>query len=81
MLDGKKLIAARKKIGLSKIGLARRMGVSPSTVTKAEKDEYPGMSLEMYENFAKEVRVPLCALAKDTPTEEGHSPACRSTAQ
>ncbi|MBK7083310.1 MAG: helix-turn-helix transcriptional regulator [Flavobacteriales bacterium] len=67
MLDGKKLIAAREARGVSKIALARRMGVSPSTVTKAEEDNYPGMSLEMYEKFA-EVPVPLCALAKDPPT-------------
>ena len=81
MLDGKKLKAAREALGLSKIALARRMGVSPSTVTKAEDDDYPGMSLKMYEKFAVEVRVPLCALAKDPPTEDGHSPSCRSAAQ
>ncbi|MBK7271576.1 MAG: helix-turn-helix transcriptional regulator [Flavobacteriales bacterium] len=64
MLDGKKLIAAREARGVSKIALARRMGVSPSTVTKAEDDDYPGMSLKMYEKFADAVQVPLCALAK-----------------
>jgi len=81
MLDGKKLTAAREARGLSKIGLARRMGVSPSTVTKAEDDDYPGMSLEMYEKIADAVRVPLCALAKDPLIEDGHSPRCRSAAE
>ena len=81
MLDGKKLKAAREARGLSKIALARRMGVSPSTVTKAEDDDYPGMSLKMYEKFADAVQVPLCALAKDPIIQDGHSSTGHSATQ
>ena len=67
MLDGKKVKAARKDLGLTGRAFAKLVGVSPSTITKIEDNDYPGMGLEMAERIAEVLHRPLCLLLMAPP--------------
>lgn len=73
MMDGDKLRAVLKELGLSGQALARLVNVTPGTISKILQNNYPGMSLELAERVAWAVRKPLCMLLK-TPQPHPEAP-------
>lgn len=72
MLDGAKLRAQLKVLGLSGVAFARKLGIGPSTISKILTNDYPGMKLDLAERIAWVLRTPLCELLKDTQPEHAH---------
>ncbi len=72
MLDGAKVKAARLALGLTGRAFAKLLGVSPSTVTKIEDNDYPATKLELAERAAWILRVPLCTLLKAASPPHAH---------
>lgn len=64
MLDGSRVRARMKVLGLKGTTLAQAMRIDPSTLSKILMDHYPGISLELAELLALHLRVPLCELLK-----------------
>lgn len=73
MLDGAKLRAQLKVLGLTGCAFARRLNVDPSTISKILANEYPGLKLDMAERIAFGAQVPLCTLLKDAQPPHAHA--------
>ena len=74
--QGGKVRAARKRRGWTQVELARRVGVSPSTISAIERGEGGTLSLELWQQVALVLDLPLkLEIGRDAleePVDAGH---------
>ena len=72
MLDGNKVRAARKELGLTGRHFAKVVGLDPSTICRIERNELPGLSLVLALRVSWGLHKPICVPLQMQPVPHEH---------